>query len=233
EVPGLLDQPGRLRRVADVGLHGTTADLLGQRSRLLGAAPVADDDLRPGARELHRDRAPDPARGAGDERELSLQRSETGKRTHADASCSLIFSSVGRSLTETALTLRSIRFSRPERTFPGPTSTNVRAPSLISSDAACVKRPGAVRWSTSSAPMRCASLNRAVTVDMNSASGSANLTRSIAGRNRSAARATSGEWNAPDTFSLTVRRAPSFSAAAQLSSTASFSPEITLWPGQL
>ncbi len=34
------------------------ADLLGQRSRLLGSAPVADHDLRPGARELHRDRAP-------------------------------------------------------------------------------------------------------------------------------------------------------------------------------
>ena len=50
---------------------------------------------------------------------------------------------------------------------------------------------------------------------MNAACGSPNLTESIAGRSRSAARATSGEWNAPETFSLTVRRAPSSEAFAQ------------------
>ena len=48
---------------------------------------------------------------------------------------------------------------------------------------------------------------------MNGAIGSRNCTRSIAGRSRSAARATSGLWNAPETFSLTVRRAPSSSAS--------------------
>ena len=44
---------------------------------------------------------------------------------------------------------------------------------------------------------------------MNGATGSWNFTFSIAGRSRSAARATRGEWNAPETLSLTARRAPS------------------------
>ena len=81
--------------------------------------------------------------------------------------------------------------------------------------------------------MRCADSTRAVTVDMNGDSGSLKFTFSIAGRSRSAARATSGEWNAPDTFSLTARRAPSSWARSQHSSTASFSPETTICPGQL
>ena len=76
-----------------------------------------------------------------------------------------------------------------------------------------MKRTGAVSWSTRSGPIRCADSTRAVTVDMNGDSGSLKLTRSIAGRSRSAARATSGEWNAPDTFSLTARRAPSSCAS--------------------
>ena len=49
----------------------------------------------------------------------------------------------------------------------------------------------------------------------------------------SAARATSGEWNAPETRSLIARRAPSRSASTQASSTDGVSPEITSWPGQL
>ena len=69
---------------------------------------------------------------------------------------------------------------------------------------------------------------RAVTVDMNGAIGSWNRIVSIAGLSRSAARATSGLWNAPETFSLIALRAPRFSASAHSSSTASFSPEITI-----
>ena len=57
-------------------------------------------------------------------------------------------------LTETALTLRSIRLTSPERTLLGPTSTKVRTPSRISSVADCVKRTGAVSWSTRSGPIR-------------------------------------------------------------------------------
>ena len=68
---------------------------------------------------------------------------------------------------------------------------------------------------------------------MNGAVGSLKRIFSTAGRSRSAARATSGEWNAPETRSLTVRRAPASSARAQHSSTAWFSPETTIWPGQL
>jgi hypothetical protein len=109
----------------------------------------------------------------------------------------------------------------------------VWTPDFISSRAACVKRTGAVSWSTSSGAIRCASSRRAVTVDMNGATGSLKLTRSTAGRSRSAARATSGEWNAPETFSLTARRAPASCASSMHSSTAGFSPETTIWPGQL
>ena len=152
-----------------------------------------------------------PARAAGDERELALERAEARRRARR----ALLRASPGaaRLLTGIAFTLRSIRLTRPERTLPGPTSTNVRTPSRTSSRAAWVKRTGAVSWSTSSVPIRCAGSIRAVTVDMNGAVGSVNCTRSTAGRSRSAARATSGQWNAPETFSLTVRRAPSLLGA--------------------
>jgi hypothetical protein len=56
---------------------------------------------------------------------------------------------------------------------------------------------------------------------------------SIAGFSRSAARSTSGEWKAPETFSLIARRAPWCSASSTASSIPSFEPEITSCPGQL
>ena len=68
---------------------------------------------------------------------------------------------------------------------------------------------------------------------MNSATPSPMWTRSTAGRSRSAAFATSGEWNAPETRSLIARRAPSRVASSQASSTEGVSPEMTSWPGQL
>ena len=94
--------------------------------------------------------------------------------------------------TDIVFTLRSMRLTSPERTFPGPTSTNVVAPLRTSSVAAWVNRTGPVSWSTSRAATLCAGSIFAVTVDMNGASGSAIRTRSSAGRRRSAARATSG-----------------------------------------
>ena len=80
---------------------------------------------------------------------------------------------------------------------------------------------------------RVASSSFAVTVETKCAVGTLNSIFSIAGRKRSAARSTSGEWNAPETFSRTARRAPSRWASSQHSSTASVSPETTSWPGQL
>jgi hypothetical protein len=55
--------------------------------------------------------------------------------------------------------------------LPGPTSTNVVAPLRISSEAACVKRTGAVSWSTSRVAIFWAGSILAVTVDMNGVSG--------------------------------------------------------------
>src|SRR5262249_44742746 len=209
---------------------GGPAAPAGTRLGFVGPASVPDHDLRAGAAELERDRPPDPPRPAGHERDAALERAEVA---HARWSASSIFSSADRLLIEIAFTLRSIRLTSPERPLPGPISTNVRVPPRMSSVAACVKRTGAVSWSTRSGPMRCADSTRAVTVDMNGADGSVKRTFSTAGRSRSAARATSGEWNAPETRSFTARRAPSSSASAQHSSTAPFSPETTTWPGQL
>src|ERR671935_4289 len=128
------------------------------------------------------------------------------KTAQAEASVSSSLSIASGESTEIVFTLRSIRFTSPDSTLPGPISTNVFAPSFINDCAACVKRTGAVSCSRTSGPIRFAFSTRAVTVDMNGAVGSLNLTLSSAGRKRSAALATSGEWNAPETRSLTARR---------------------------
>jgi NAD(P)-dependent dehydrogenase (short-subunit alcohol dehydrogenase family) len=68
-----VSSPGDAKRLVeeagDVDVHVNNAGLT--RDGLL--ARMSDDDLRAGARELLRDRAADPARGAGDERELPFQ----------------------------------------------------------------------------------------------------------------------------------------------------------------
>ncbi len=195
----------------------------------VGVPTSVDDDGRPLGREVVGDGRPDALRRAGDECRLPLERREG----HAAEICSSSLFSESRLLTEIVLTLRSIRFTSPESTFPGPTSTNERTPSPTSSRVACVNLTGAVSWSTISVAIRCAGSIFAVTVEMKGATGSANRTRSTAGFSRSAARATSGLWNAPETFSLTARFAPSSWAAAQQASTAPCAPETTIWPGQL
>jgi hypothetical protein len=163
EIAGFLDKSRGLLGVADIGLEGSPPDLRGDRLGLVGAGAEADDDLRAASREFDRDRAPDPTRSAGDERELALERTErprsgAGKAGtsapgrlrrayaawHRQAIASSIRSSELRSLTEIAFTLRSMRLTSPERTLPGPTSTNVRTPSLTRPEAACVNRTGAV-----------------------------------------------------------------------------------------
>src|SRR5262249_34856169 len=197
EIACLLDELRRLFGTRDVGLDRSALDLACQRLRLLRPRAVADDDVRPGASELLGDRAADPLRGSGDESALALETCEA----HASESSSGSRSSASMLFTETAFTLRSIRLTRPLSTLPGPTSTKVRAPSRMTSVADCVKRTGAVSWSTRSGPIRCADSTRAVTVDMKGATGCWKCTFSIAGRSRSAARATSGEWKAPETFS--------------------------------
>src|SRR5581483_3397546 len=228
ELARLLHERPRRAGIGHVGLDGAAADGGGGRLGLLAPAAVAEDDAGAGAAQLQRDRLPDPPRRSGDEGRPPLERAE-----RHEASDSSTRSRLARSLTEIARTDRSIRLTSPERTLPGPTSTNVVTPSRTSSRAACVNFTGAVSWSTSSAASRCAGSIFAVTVDMNGAIGSAKRTRSSAGRSRSAARATSGLWKAPETFSRIARRAPRLSASAQHSSTAPFSPETTIWPGQL
>ena len=96
-----------------------------------------------------------------------------------------------------------------------------------------MKRTGAVSCSTRRAAIRCASSSFAVTVDMKGGAGFCQVAFASAGLRRSAARATSGLWNAPLTRSFTVFRAPRAAAASIRRSTAAFSPETTIWPGQL
>ena len=82
--------------------------------------------------------------------------------------------------------------------------------------------------------MRCAGSTLAVTVDMNGALGSRKWTCSIAGRSRSAALATSGLWNAPETLQLDgAARAVALGLARSTPRPPSSSPETTIWPGQL
>ncbi len=100
------------------------------------------------------------------------------------------------------------------RTWPGPISTNMPTPSFTSPRTACVNLTGAVSCSTSRAAMRCASSSFAVTVDMNGGAGFCQVAFASAGLRRSAARATSGLWNAPLTRSFTVLRAPRAAASS-------------------
>jgi hypothetical protein len=69
----LLDQRLRLRRVADVRSDGDPADLGRDRVGGVLAGAVVDRDLRPSVRQLARDGGADPARPAGDERDLPLE----------------------------------------------------------------------------------------------------------------------------------------------------------------
>src|SRR5262249_27009201 len=126
--------------VRDVGLDGAPADLLRKRLRFLRAGAVADDHGRTRTCELGCDRAPDPARRSGDECRLAFEPCKAP--VSARDSCRL--SRGARLLTEMAVALGSRRLTRPESPLPGPASTNVFAAPRISSDAACVKPPGAV-----------------------------------------------------------------------------------------
>ena len=60
------------------------------------------------------------------------------------------FLSPARLLTEIVFAVRSIRFTSPPSTFPGPTSTKILTPSSTRPLAACVNRTGAVSCSTKS-----------------------------------------------------------------------------------
>src|SRR5262249_35521470 len=163
EVARVLDEPGCVLRIRNVGLECLPARLRSHGVRFLASRVVADDDLGAGPRELECDRTSDPARAAGDERTPSGERAAVRHRfsglqqakrcssstrgkcaafcaAQAEAMASSTLSSAARLLTGIALTLLSIRFTRPDRTLPGPISTNVRTPSRTSSEAACVNR---------------------------------------------------------------------------------------------
>src|SRR5262249_40347708 len=152
------DEPRCVLRVRDVGLDRAAADHFRELLRVLCAGAVPDNHFCAATRKLLGNRAADALRRAGDEGALAVERGEA----HAwEESSSGSRSSESRLLIETVWTLRSIRFTRPERTLPGPTSTNVLTPARISSVADWVKRTGAVSWSTRSGPIRCADSTRA------------------------------------------------------------------------
>ena len=141
EVARLLDERASRLRVGDVGLHRPASDLGRERLGLVRSSAIREDDRRASRRELGRDRAPDAPGCARDEGGSALERAER-LRHRASASCAR--SRLSSEFTDIVLTPRSIRLTRPESTFPGPTSTNVVAPLRMSSVAACVNRTGPV-----------------------------------------------------------------------------------------
>ena len=183
------------------------AQLRRERARLVGdTRAVAHDDLGARAGELPDDRLADALRASGDKRPLPLR----GSRRVSSQARWRPASSDFRSFTEIARTELSILFSKPPRTLPGPTSTNVVTPCPISSVAAWVKRTGAVSCSTSRLRKRYASSMRAgLAVETNWEVGVLKSIRSSAGRSplgRESRRAGSG--TRPDTLSRTARAAP-------------------------
>src|SRR5206468_6169491 len=144
----LLDESTCLVTIRDVGVNGPRARFPRHLRGLVLPRAVAERDVRARPRELEHDRASNSTRAAGDERLLPLEGAELCHYLAESVSSSL--SRAAGVLTEIVLTLRSIRLTSPERTLPGPTSTNVCTPSLASACAACVKRTGAVSCSTSS-----------------------------------------------------------------------------------
>src|SRR5262249_41577632 len=143
QIARLLDETRGVIRARHVCLNGKATRLLRDCIDLVLTRAVTEDDLRASAGQLDGDRPPDSARRARDEAALSRQRADR-RLCHAEASVSSSPSSAATLLTGIALTVLSMRRTRPESTFPGPTSTNVRTPSRTSALAACVKRTGAV-----------------------------------------------------------------------------------------
>ena len=116
--------------IADVGLNRSAADLARNLLRLVGPGAVVEDDLgvtlaaassaaiaRPMPRDAPRTSALALERGEALGGAVQLKRRTASRRP----------SSAARLFTETVFTPLSILLTKPERTLPGPTSTNVYA----------------------------------------------------------------------------------------------------------
>ena len=131
----------------------------------------------------------------------------------------------------------AMRWTRPVRTLPGPTSRNVSTPAAIMRSHGCgpSRRP-AVRCSMSSArqasPRRQGSARRRWRGAARP--GPRTATSASAARIPAAAAAMSGEWAATLTGSTIARFAPrSRAASLAAASTAARSPLTTICPGEL
>ncbi len=127
-----------------------------------------------------------------------------------------------------------MRSTRPERTDPGPTSMNVRAPAAYMASIISTKRTGAAicaaRWSRM--PSGLATYGVAVALDQTGTLGAAVGTPSRWARSGSVAAATIGEWKAVATGSLRART-PRSRRAASKAEMASVEPERTTCFGPL
>ena len=202
------------------------------RGRLVGA--VVDRHLRAGARRAPVRSPLRSPRASGDEGDLALERRR--RRSDGREPSPAAFGATRGRRPRPSRSERSHRRRRPLRTWPGPISTNVvdALGDQLAHGLRELHRPRQLLDEEVDDALR-RPRSRAVTVDMNGVAGSRKrhrLERRAQARRPRPRRAEL--WNAPLTRSFTVLRArASGGRSSSSSSTAAFSPETTIWPGQL
>src|SRR5438445_1079880 len=199
--------------------------------RLLGAGyiEVHHRHIRPVPRQGLGDRAPNPLGSARHDRDFPLEH-----HGRAAASASTVAARLVRSCTLNSRSSGTIRLASPERTLPGPTSTSVWIPILTSARTDSSHKTG--RESCRTNDVRTSEALRIGLASALLISGTVRScigTRSTSTANRAAAACMSDVCTGTLTGKGMTLRQPLALAWRAASSTAAFSPAITIWPGAL
>lgn len=127
-----------------------------------------------------------------------------------------------------------MRLTRPVSTLPGPHSAMRVAPPAASACTQSVQRTGRYSWRTSASAIdSIESCTWASTFCTTGSAGRCQDRPLMVSAKRLAASRISGVCEGTLTASLTVLRMPRALSSAMAASTASASPPITIWPGEL